>query len=123
MRQHKLLKKLLDQHYKYGSIIVAYDFDDTVYPFSLGVEELKDTVNLIQRLVICGHNAYCYTSNEDIEKVTMYLRYNHIPYCSINKSPVDSVGKQFYNVLLDDKAGLNETKEVLEMFLMITTNK
>lgn len=123
MKQHKLLKKLFDQYYKHGSVIVAYDFDDTVYPFSSEVEELKDTVNLIQRLAICGHKVYCYTSNEDIEKVTMYLHYNRIPYCSINKSPVDSIGKQFYNVLLDDKAGLNETKEVLEMFLMLTTNK
>lgn len=123
MKQHKLVNKLLDQYYKHGSIIVAYDFDDTVYPFSLDVEELKDTVNLIKKLAVCGHKVYCYTSNEDIEKVTMYLHFNNIPYCSINESPVKSVGKQFYSVLLDDKAGLQETKEVLEMFLMITTNK
>lgn len=122
MRQHKLLQKLLDQYRKHGSIIVAYDFDDTVYPYSLEVEELKDTVSLIQRLAICGHTVYCYTSNEDMEKVTLYLNYNRIPYYSINKSPVVSSGKEFYNVFLDDKAGLNETKEVLEMFLMITTN-
>lgn len=128
MKQHKLLKKLLDQYYKHGSLIVAYDFDDTVYPYSLDVEDLKDTVNLIKRLAICGHTVYCYTSNEDIEKVTMYLHYNKIPYYSINESPVgndsssnSSVGKQFYNVLLDDKAGLQETKEVLEMFLIVTT--
>ena len=130
MRQHKLLQKLLDQYKKHGSIIVAYDFDDNVYPFNLEVEELKDTVSLIQRLAINNHKVYCYTSNEDMEKVTLYLHYNRIPYCSINKSPVgndassnSSVGKQFYNALLDDKAGLNETKEVLEMFLMLTTNK
>lgn len=120
MKQHKLLQKLLDQYYKHGSIIVAYDFDDTVYPYSLEVEELKDTVSLIKKLDSSGHTVYCYTSNTDIEKVTLYLNYNRIPYYSINKSPVDSVGKQFYNVLLDDKSGLNETKEVLEIFLMIT---
>lgn len=121
MKQHKLLQKLLDQHTKHGKLIVAYDFDDTVYPFSLSVEELKDTVELIKELDKQGHFVYCYTSNEDMNKVTSYLYFNKIPYKSINKSLVESSGKQFYNVLLDDKAGLNEVKEVLRIFLGMTS--
>lgn len=120
MKQHKLLQKLLDQHAKHGRLIVAYDFDDTVYPFSLSVDELKDTVELIKELDKQGHFVYCYTSNDDINKVTSYLYFNKIPCRSINKSFVESSGKQFYNVLLDDKAGLNEVKEILRIFLELT---
>lgn len=122
MMQHKLLQKLLDQYKKHGSIIVAYDFDDTVYPYSLEVEELKDTVSLIKELDKQGHYIYCYTSNIDIQKVITYLHYNNIPCKSVNKSPVASSGKEFYNVFLDDKAGINEIKEVLKIFLMLTSS-
>ena len=86
MKQHKLLKKLLDQHCKHGSIIVAYDFDDTVYPFNLEVEELKDTVNLIQKLAICGHKVYCYTSNEDIEKLQCTFIITESPIVLLTKA-------------------------------------
>lgn len=110
MKQHKLLQKLLDQYSKHGKLIVAYDFDDTVYPFSLDPSELKDTVDLIKRLDKQGHDVYCYTSNADMEKVT------RVQYPKIITDAQENAAQRiayFRNVLGMENAERESVRELL----------
>lgn len=119
-----LLQRLIDQYKKQQKIIIAYDFDDTVSPFWCAdcgrvqsvLRELRNTLD-----------AYfiVFTSNTDYEKIKKFLSKNDIPYDSINENapftPLKG-GKLFYNVFLDDKAGLGEVVNTLEQLLYLINN-
>lgn len=119
-----LLDRLITQYKKQDRIVIAYDFDDTVRPMYCAdcgkiqslLRQLKDNIN-----------AYfiVFTSNKDIEYVKDYLNDWEIPYDSINENapfvPFKE-GKIFYNVLLDDKAGLGEVVNNLEQFIYLVDN-
>lgn len=116
-----LLEKLLEQHKQWGSLIIAFDFDDTVFPYRYPIEVLRPVHELLRECHEAGHELVCFTANDDLEKVTRYLLWNNIPYHAINESSVASEGKIFYNIFLEDKAGLDQTIEILREFLKRTT--
>lgn len=119
-----LLERLITQYKKQDQIVVAYDFDDTVRPMYCAdcghihslLRQLKEEVNAY--LIV-------FTSNKDVEDVKKYLEDWDIPYDTINENapfvPFKE-GKIFYNVLLDDKAGLGEVVNTLEQLLYFVKN-
>ena len=119
-----LLERLIGQYKKQDKIIIAYDIDDTVRPMYCA--DCGDVQSLL-RMIDNTLNAYfiVFTSNEDIEGVKAYLDKWNLPYDSINENapfvPFKS-GKIFYNVLLDDKAGLGETVNTLKQLLYLVRN-
>jgi hydroxymethylpyrimidine pyrophosphatase-like HAD family hydrolase len=115
-----LIEKLIRQFNEHGRLIVAFDFDDTVYPYSYPEHVVERTHELLRRCKLAGHELICFTANSDIPKITNYLQTNDIPCDAINVSSVHSEGKIFYNIFLEDKTGLDQTIEILEEFLRRT---
>ena len=120
-----LLERLVHQYKKQDKLIVAYDFDDTVRP--MYCSDCTRVQSLLRQLKNIA-NAYfiVFTSNENIDDIKKYLDKYEIPYDAINENaPFISLnkGKIFYNVLLDDKAGLGETVNTLEQLVYLITNK
>ena len=116
--QKFLIDNLLRQHKQFGKLIVAYDFDNTVYPFSCDIEMLIPIHTLIRKAKEKGCECVCFTSSDmGLDKITGFLHYNNIPCDGVNKSSVHNEGKMYYNILLDDKAGLQETIQTLEIVL------
>ena len=115
---------LIEQYLKNDRLIIAYDIDDTVR--SLHSASCEIVPSLI-RMAKDKLNAYLivYTSNCDIEGVENYLKKWKIPYDSINENapfaPKTS-GKIFYNLLLDDKAGLGQACEILNDLIFLVEN-
>jgi hypothetical protein len=109
---------LFEQYNKYGKLIVAFDFDDTVSPFR--GDNCEQVKQLIRDLRPYAH-LICFTARtpDKLEQVEKYLEANNIPYDFINKEWDGSeiTGKLFYNQLLDDKAGLYESYLILREFL------
>lgn len=120
-----LLERLIAQYKKQDKLIVAYDIDDTVRPMYCA--DCGDVQSLLRKLKN-RLNAYfiVFTSNEDIDGVKAYLDEYKLPYDVINENapfvPFKN-GKIFYNVLLDDKAGLGETVNTLEQLVYLVVNK
>lgn len=120
-----LLERLIAQYKKQDKLIVAYDIDDTVRPMYCA--DCGDVQSLLRKLKN-RLNAYfiVFTSNEDIDGVKAYLDECKLPYDAINENapfvPFKN-GKIFYNVLLDDKAGLGETVNTLEQLVYLVVNK
>lgn len=105
----KCYQRLLKEYLKYGSLVVAYDFDNTVYDFHKEGNTYNLVIKLLQNLKEIGCHLICFTANEDIDFITTYLTDKKIPFNSINKDPEffpTKSRKLYYNVLLDDRAGL-----------------
>ena len=119
-----LLERLISQYKKHNKLVVAYDFDDTIRPmYCASCEEVQSLLRAMNNIL----DAYfiVFTSNKDIDDVKKYLDKWRIPYDSINENapfvPFKE-GKIFYNVLLDDKAGLGETVNTLKQFVYLIRN-
>ena len=114
----KLLKVLKD----YGTIIVGVDFDDTVFPLNDTIyirtrcnkvvtllKELKD------KITIC---LYSVAGDQSLKYKKYIMETLGIKPAYINESPIKlgNEVKPYFNILLDDKAGLNEAIEILTEF-------
>ena len=112
--------RLVEQYKKMDRLIIAYDFDDTVSPYySRGCWRAASAIRKAREHL----NAYLivYTCNQDEEKLKKYLNKNKIPYDAINENApfihFNKKGKLYYNLLLDDKAGLHQAIEDLEALI------
>lgn len=114
--------RLLEEYTKYGSLVIAYDFDDTVYDFHKKERTYHQVIELLQDLKSIGCYLICWTGNQDLTFVNNYLKENSIPCDGINDNPVfyDSNSRKIYaNAYLDDRAGLKqvyrELKSIVEL--------
>lgn len=119
------LLRLAEQYKSNKQLIIAYDIDDTVRPFhSATCSQVESTVRAAKDIL--GAYLIVYTSNPDIDGVRKYLDNNSIPYDSINENAPfapTSNGKLYYNLLLDDKAGLAQAESVLRDLIYLVLNK
>lgn len=122
-----LLSKLITAYSKHNSLIVGVDFDDTIFPFSKSeenVERCRRVVNLLLSLkqemgvdlVLCLYSVA--DAQSLVYKEHIMDLYGLKPQY-INEGPIDShwgSKKPFFNILLDDKTGLNDSMKTLEAF-------
>lgn len=116
-----LVEKLKVHYRKNGKIIIAYDYDDTVAPTYMS-KSCDDVVSLLKELR--PYAVYiCFTSNEYPERVKEYLKNNDIPCDAFNENidfmmhKYGHMRKVYFNILLDDKAGLGQAYRILKTFL------
>jgi hypothetical protein len=109
--------RLVDEYKKYNSLIIAVDFDDTLFDFHKKGEKYNNLIKLIQDLKKLNCYIIIWTGNQDVKFVSEYCNKNDIPFDSINEdSPVakelylknnQSAPRKIYaNVYLDDRSGL-----------------
>ena len=120
---HILLNQLIKAYKQHGKIIVGVDFDDTVFPFNKDEENVNRCARVVELLKI----------NRDIITICLFsvadkqsLIYKEhimdlygIKPDYINESPIVKWGvcnKPYFNIQLDDKAGLNEALETIREF-------
>ncbi len=117
----KYVERLVNEWAAHEKIIVAVDFDDTIFPWSFtSQEECDDLIEFLIWIRTIGAYIVIFTASD-------HTRYNEIrEYCaskslnidSINKNPIDlpygKDGKIYYNIFLCDRAGLNESKQILD---------
>lgn len=115
------LQKLYNVYKQHGKIIIGLDFDDTIFPLSSNkavIDRCSLVVEAVKNHIIKTHPdnkpIICLYTNSD-EQSLVYKKFitehtYRIPVDYVNESPVlTGNGKPFFNILLDDKAGLNES--------------
>jgi hypothetical protein len=127
MQVEETLARLLRVHREHGGLTVAVDFDNTLFDFHFEKErqlraeyDFSEIHLLLQRLRECGCFIIIWTANEDEEFIKKFLAEKAIPYDAINANPPffkSPSRKIYYNVLLDDAAGLRETYLTLLKFI------
>lgn len=115
------LKRLINDYEKWGKLVIAYDFDNTVYDYDNNDCEHRNVIELLRKLAKYGH-FLCYTCRlqEDYQMIMEYLNMNCIPCDKLNDNIVEldfnMAKKPFYHILLDDRAGLTSAYNLLYDF-------
>lgn len=118
--------RLFNEYKKYGSIVVAYDFDNTVYDFHKKGTTYTNVVTLLRELKDIGCEIICFTANSDDGFIYSYCLQNNIPIDKLNENPdfFKSESKKIYfNAYLDDRAGLLQTYTELNLLLTLIKNE
>lgn len=114
------IERLRGELAAHGSLFIAFDFDNTIFDYHNSGRDCHDVIDLLRRCSGSSrnHTMILLTSNEDEEKLAFmryYCRHFGIRIDYVNENPIVCRGcrKPYYNILLDDRAGLQEACEVL----------
>lgn len=114
--------RLLNEYRQHGSIVVAYDFDNTVYDFHKKGNTYIQVMQLLRDLREIGCICICFTANDDSEFVEDYCAINGIPLDKLNENPdffKSDAKKIYYNAFLDDRAGLQQVYQELSLLVQL----
>lgn len=117
------VRRLHDWHTKNGTLIVAFDFDNTVYDFHNKGHNYDEVILLLQKAKRAGCYLIVFTGNQDEQLIHSFLEAKGIPFDTINEHApfLDDKSKNarkiYYNILLDDAAGLQSACAHLDEFL------
>ena len=114
-----LKDKLLAQYKEYGKLIIAFDYDDTVFPFYVHKSVVQPNIDVLVRAQEQGHTLILYTCRVPGVLVHNYLKAVGITTQWFNSSPVYTAegSKLFFNVLLDDKCGIDYVRRTISAVL------
>lgn len=119
---NKYTERLYKEWQQHGKIVIAVDYDSTIYPWHTidNKEDIDRVISILQVAVNTGAYIVINTCShpdrhEEIQKHCEYLK---IPTNGINTNPINlpygKHGKVYANIYLDDRAGLNEALNILE---------
>ncbi len=117
------LNRLGTEYQKHKKLVVALDFDDTVYDFHKQGHRYDLVLGLIRRCQKLGFYIMLFTGSEPDRHLSQaaYLLENGIIVDSVNENPfpmpIGNHGKPYYNILLDDRAGLGEAFNTLNILV------
>lgn len=117
------IDRLYQEYKKHPRLIIACDHDDTVFDFHNKGYDYSDTINVLKRCQ--EHNFYIVvftgTPKEKWPGIFEFWSNLGIEITGINANPINlpfgNDGKIYFNVLLDDRAGLGQTIEVLNALI------
>lgn len=111
--------RLYKEYQKHKRLIVALDFDSTVYPFEKSYHKFPAVLDLVRRCQSLGFYIVIFTAStpDRFPMMIEYLAKHGIRVDKINENPIDlpygKNGKIYYNILLDDRAGLSAAYDIL----------
>lgn len=120
-----VIERLVSEWTRYGRLVVAYDYDNTVYDYHQAGLVFRDVPQLLRECRAMGAYLIVFTAcgEDQYPAIRSYLEEQDIPFDAINENPpfvpVASGRKIYCNILLDDRAGLGSAyrclKSALEM--------
>lgn len=110
------LKKEYNEHNK---LIIGFDFDNTVYDYHDEGLDLEPIINILRKCSDLGFFMCLITIPDRIIFKTRYVRNElNIRVDGVNESPVmKNKEKPYVNILLDDRAGLSASYNILKTTL------
>lgn len=130
--QQACLERLKNEYDKYGKLIVAFDFDNTIYDFHKNEGDYSEVIDLLKECIKLEFDLILFTVDEDPNKVSEKVRWlvsNDLwsyksSHFFVNTGPLFSGSrKPYYNILLDDRAGLEESYNILKQVVDYANSK
>jgi hydroxymethylpyrimidine pyrophosphatase-like HAD family hydrolase len=118
------VKRLVNEWVKHKSLVIAYDYDNTVFDYHNIGYNFENTIKTLRECKEYGAKFIVFSCSPKDRHPEMinYLNDNDIPWDTINENIVKlhgGEGKVFYNILLDDRAGLKSAYSILNMALTV----
>ena len=120
------LTRLIAEWKQYGSIIIAFGYDDTVHPWRLNdVKYCDKVIKLIIDCKLAGAYTVCNTPchQDRFPEIRQYLLNKGLKIDTINENPIElpygNNARPYANIILDNRAGLSEAMKLLENALAL----
>lgn len=118
-----IVERLHREYKKHPKLIIAVDFDCTVFDYKMQGTEYPRAINVVKQCAALGFYVVLWTASapERFEFMKEYMQKNQVHISSINENPIKlpfgNHKKIYYNILLDDRAGLGQALDALEIFI------
>ena len=110
----KAINRLKKEYLQHKKLIIGFDFDNTIYDYHKENLELTPIINLLKRCSKLKFIMCLYTIDNNLYFKRTYTRMLGINIDCVNTSPVIlGNGKPYFNILLDDRAGLSASYNIL----------
>lgn len=115
LNDNETYNRLLSEYKKHNTLIVGVDFDNTVFDFHKKGDTFPGLIKLVQDCQELEFILCLYTGNTDLESIAKFEKEYNVNFKYKNTSPVKptSASKPYFNVLLDDRAGLKSSYDAL----------
>lgn len=119
--EEKCVQRLIDEYHKHNNLIVAFDFDNTIYDYHNDDGNYNDIIDILKECHKLCFTLVLYTCETSATKLAWKINWcnEHMGFRPdyVNDSPVfnkiTTNSKIYYNIFLDDRAGLNEAYSIL----------
>ncbi len=117
------VNRLLTEYNQHKKLIVACDYDDTIYDYHRKGYQYPRVIAVLKRCAALGFFIVPFTGSPPDKYESIYT---HFAALGIKVSPINTNpfpmpfgnnGKMYFNILLDDRAGLGQSLDVLEQVL------
>lgn len=116
------VKRLLEEYRKYGTLYVAFDFDNTIYDYHNKGINCSSVISLLQDCTQLGFQMILFTCDDSVKRLrrkNIFCKNNNINVHYINESPIlGYTTKPYYNILLDDRVGLQSAMQILKRVII-----
>jgi len=116
------VERLVNEWVEHDKIVLAVDYDDTIFPWKHRTQEECDkTLRLVKWVQITGAYIMIHTASDSNRHVEIkeYCKSKGLIVDSINTNPIKlsygNSGKPYYNWQLCDRSGLEYSEEILEL--------
>ena len=123
------LDRLVQEWDQHGKIIIACDYDDTISPWKMHNADFKRVIETLKKARQTGAYLVIFTACDEqrYAEILNYCQRSGLEIDAINKTPIDlpygKNAKVYANIFIDDRAGLNESLNILEMATYIIRGK
>lgn len=118
-------QRLKDDYLQHGSLFVAFDYDNTVFDYHNKSIDYSKVIDLLIECRKLDFKLILFTANEgnDLNNSLIYLTSIGLFWDYVNENPIMDTRKPYYNILLDDRAGLKESYKYLKQLVDDVRNK
>ena len=119
----KIVERLHKEYNKHPKLIVACDFDDTAYDFHNQGAQHTRVLEALRKCNELGFYVVLWTASapERFNFMKEYMKEKQVHISAINENPIElpfgNHKKMYYNILLDDRAGLGQALDALEILI------
>lgn len=110
INRSECINRLLGEISEHEYLYIAFDFDNTVFDFHGVGDKYPKIEELLRRCKREGHKLILFTAMENgskqLSEAISYCKNNGYEPDYVNESPIMNTIKPYYNILLDDRSGL-----------------
>lgn len=119
LNDRKAIDRLKREYLEHKNLIIGFDFDNTIYDYHKEGLELQPVIELLKKCSDLEFTMCLYTIPDRLKFKENYVNSLNIKCHFINESPIMDVrhnlfdSKPYFNILLDDRAGLSASYNIL----------